>query len=82
MDQCGNFKKLNGTHHNKLVNALIKEYGSKICLVSKSSSKTFKKYQKYKITNALKYVQKSICLPSGLNLKNDIYKICQILNAK
>ena len=34
-----------------------------------------KNYQKYKINNALNLVKKSICLPSGLNLKEtDISK--------
>ena len=36
---------------------------------------------KNKINNALNLVKKSICLPSGLNLKEtDISKICKFIN--
>ncbi len=44
--------------------------------------KKFKTYQKYKINNAIKLLNSSLCLPSSTNIKiSELKKIIKILNA-
>ena len=77
--KINNYKKKS---FNSLVNYLIsKKIQARYVWYPNHLQKPFKNYQKYKINNALNLVKKSICLPSGLNLKEtDISKICKFIN--
>ena len=44
--------------------------------------KKFKSYQRYKIRNAIKLLNSSLCLPSSTNIKiRDLKKVIKVLNA-
>lgn len=75
-------KNFNKKNHNQLVKKLIKlKIFSRYVWFPNHLQKPFKKYQKFKITNALNMVLKSVCLPSSLDLKEkEIKYICDKIN--
>ncbi len=67
---------------NKLMNLLIKnKIDVRPIWQLNHLQKEYKNCQKYKITNAYKMINSSICLPSGYNLmENDLKRIVEIIN--